>query len=235
METPAPEFHTVSFRMTQTLTELCGDVLALIVGLRRAINFNSPDELKDRIRKLFKTVYREGSSMGIPREDLERAKYLLIGFIDESILISEGWTQKAAWRKSPMQLEEFETRVAGEVVFKNLEEARQNASEKTDLLELYFTCLSLGFKGQLAGRDKELQSLLHELWVEIQKVRKDELPRFAPQALPAQDAPKAAGGSLSLGLLSAILGISLVLLVVGLNLVLGLEANEISTTLRRLL
>jgi len=230
------ELRTASFRMAQNLPGLCAEIFALIIGLRRAIDFDNPDLLKKRIGQTFDTMFREGERLGITREDLEASKYILTAFLDETILVSR-WPHKAQWRESPLQLEYFGTHVAGEEVFNKLKVARTNASEKADLLEVYYTSLALGFKGVMVAYpdgDQRLKTLIHEVWQDLQRVRPSTAPALSPVGLPRDKAAPVKGSDLNLWLFAGVMVASLVVLIIGLDVVLGMNASGIRSSLLNL-
>jgi len=230
------ELRTASFRMAQNLPGLCAEIFALIIGLRRAIEFDNPDLLKRKISQTFDTMFREGERLGISRSDLEESKYILTAFLDETILVSR-WPHKAQWRESPLQLEYFGTHVAGEEVFNKLKAARANASEKADLLEVYYTCLALGFKGIMVAYpdgEQRLKTLIHEVWQDLQRVRPGAVPALSPVGLPRDKAAPVKGSDLNLWLLAGVMAVSIVVLIFGLDVVLGMNAQSVRSALLNL-
>lgn len=88
----------------------------------------------------------------------KRAQYAMIALADEIFIAGTGdWAGRKDWNTYPLELAFFNTRAAGETVFRNIEEllARRDPGER-DLAEIYFNVLSLGFQGRyfVASRQK---------------------------------------------------------------------------------
>ena len=121
----------------------------------------------------------------------------MVALLDEAVLTSE-WSGKAGWRSKTLAQELFDINTAGEEFFIRLERLRQKPGENTDVLEVYFKCLTLGFEGRykLFGKEK-LQLLLQEFGREligdgewtIQKLspnwkRPDDFPEMVGEGVP---------------------------------------------------
>jgi type VI secretion system protein ImpK len=229
------ELKTQSYRMAGTLTELSAEILALIVNLRRTIAFKDHQELRSKIKSTFQTMTKEAARLKIPESDVEEVKKLLTAFIDETVLISQ-WPAKEEWRRSPLALEMFRTVRVGDEVFDRLAVTRKEEPLRADVLEVYFTCLALGFKGRMIVEGEEaLNNLLVSIWNDLQRVRKDrEYPPLAPTGLPADAAPNVAA-PFNVWLFAGILAASLIVLIIGLDVVLGIGAKQVAGSLQNLL
>jgi len=93
------------------------------------------------------------------------AKYALAAYIDEIIACSQ-WPGRAEWLKEPLQVMLFHEHLAGENFFKRLDQLQEYPQKNINLLELYYVCMQLGFKGkyrisspeQLLGRMADLRN-----------------------------------------------------------------------------
>jgi len=164
----------------QKLPDLCADFFSLIIKLRMSQDLGDPEELRKRITRMFGVMENKGKEIGINNEDILAAKYALSAFIDETILSSQ-WPARESWLKRPLQLEYFGTQLAGEEFFKKLEQLRQQADSRTDLLEVFYTCLSLGYEGRykILGLDK-LKMLIQEVGSDINRIRGREAKAISP-------------------------------------------------------
>lgn len=104
-----------------------------------------PQSLREEVISRFDAFDLACLEQGLAGEDLQNIKYALTAFIDESALKSEKAEVSDAWRLAPLQMAFFGEHMAGEGFFNKLTELRQSAN--SDVLEIYYLCLQLGFKG----------------------------------------------------------------------------------------
>ncbi len=89
--------------------------------------------------------------------DKSAVKYALVAFVDEFFL-NRDTESSDIWRQHPLQVEYFNELLAGERFFIKLDELYQ--AQKKDVLEIYYYCLLLGFKGKYALiGEKELKQI----------------------------------------------------------------------------
>ncbi|MGD9853116.1 MAG: type IVB secretion system protein IcmH/DotU [Nitrospirales bacterium] len=156
------------------------DILVLGVHARDSRDLGRMDSFRARVEQMFEEADRRGTERQYSRDTLSEARYAVVAFLDEMILQS-GWEHKSQWAASPLQYHYFQTQVAGEEFFHRLNLLRRAHPVNADLLEVFQTCLVLGFEGKykLEGREK-IKDLTHDLFREIEAVRGD-LPPLSPQ------------------------------------------------------
>jgi type VI secretion system protein ImpK len=161
-------------RPTNLLT-LFNDLLVLGTSLKTAVNSGEPEGLRSHLLDMFYQVNQLGNDMGIPKETMRLARYAVAAYLDEMIMTSQ-WPKKHQWPAMSLQNELFSTDTAGQGFFKHLEEIWRGHPLNTDLLELYYHCLVLGFEGKykLQGRD-QLKALIQEMGRDLQ-VKRGEVP-----------------------------------------------------------
>jgi type VI secretion system protein ImpK len=135
---------------TEEMYWACGEVLSLGAQLAEAPGLPSPDILKRRIGTLLEDMERRGTEKGIPKRDLDDAKYAIVAFIDEQLFRSP-WQGRQEWMLEPLQLLYFNENTAGEGFFERLEALERDLS-RVHVLQVYFLCLALGFQGKYAVR-----------------------------------------------------------------------------------
>lgn len=232
-----PADQRLTFRVSRSAADLYSEVFALIIGLREAIAFDNADDLQEKITRRFERLRKEGMSIGIPQESLDEAQYLLTAFIDETVLTSK-WPKKHEWLSHLLQLRYYGQANAGEEVFQRLDRIRSSAKPDPDLLELYFTSLSLGFKGHMAGRadgEKELGKLRDEIWLLLQRLRPADQVKLSPTDMLADAAPRAPEKETDWRLAALVFSGVSVLLVLILHLLQGRMATDVAVRLRNLL
>ena len=198
---------------TRHLRDIFSDLLVLAQRLRECQGsddpspfLKTPEKLKAHLKGLLEHAHREAMALEIDNALFELARNAVIAFVDEMILKSH-WTHREAWASHPLQLDILGVSDLGERFFSELEICRAKPGKNTDLLELYYLCLALGFEGQ-HGQENVVR-LCPELLQEVQQKRKAEPSIFSlgkrPEELGAAmrspDVPTLAIVMLSLGLL----------------------------------
>jgi type VI secretion system protein ImpK len=149
-----------------SLPDLCGDLLAFAMQLRRAADPGDAEALRQRIDEQFRALESNARQSDVPQEDVQQAKYAIAAFIDEMILTSN-WALKDSWADRPLQLSYFNDFSAGEEFYNKVEALR--TAKKNSVLEVYYLCLALGFRGKyvdLQGMEKKkvlIDTLLREI------------------------------------------------------------------------
>jgi len=165
------------------LAEVYAPCFALILQLRASHEYGDAEVLRRRVKDLFDRSEREALRTGYNAEDLRLVKFALVAFIDETLL-SSNWSQKAYWVAKPMQLELYDRYDAGEVFFVRLDELR-SASSRAEVLEVYYLCMTLGFKGQYQLHDQErLHILIDEVYAILSRTAGMGSGMLAPHGKP---------------------------------------------------
>lgn len=136
-----------SVKSQKKISDFCSDCFMLILQLRATNEYGDAVVLRKRIMVLLDDFERKGLTAGIEQAKVQSSKFALVAFIDETILCSE-WENKSVWLTEPLQLKLFNVFNAGEEYFTRLEQLRQNQRDNVDVLEVYFLCLSLGYRGK---------------------------------------------------------------------------------------
>lgn len=166
------------------LLECSASVFALTAKLRRTAMEGPLSDFREQITKSFDVLERMSfeRQVGIPA--VQNAKYALAAFVDETVLASEN-PGRMEWMSNPLQLEFFGEHLAGENFFQKLNQLRQGGEKNIDLLELYYTCLQLGFEGMYRMRGLEaLMALQVDLRSQIDGYRGVVDPKLAPDGVP---------------------------------------------------
>jgi type VI secretion system protein ImpK len=179
------------------LSDICSECFTLILHLRAVREFGDSEILRRRIKDLLDKIERDGRRVDVSPEGIQMAKFALVSFIDESIITSE-WSRREVWRANPLQYELYSRYDAGEEFFRRIDQLRQRTQENAQVLEVYYLCLVLGFKGkyQLFEQEK-LRQLIGELHADLRRVigkptnvlsphgrRKDEIVDVVTKDIP---------------------------------------------------
>ena len=213
------------------LADLCGDLLAFALQLKRSSDPGDAEILRQKIDEQFRALETKARQADVPQEDVQQAKYAIAAFIDEMILTSS-WPLKESWADKPLQLAYFNDFSAGEEFYNKIDALR--GAKKNAVLEVYYLCLALGFRGKYV----DLQGM------EKKKVLMDTLLREMRGAAPAPGAatlspnwqpPDALPGivkNFPAWFVAAACGLFLILLFILLSTLLGSSAERIVETFK---
>lgn len=163
------------------LADIFSELLILATHLRSAKDYGTPDGLRKRIVDMFENADRKGKNLGFSADVLHQARYAVTAFLDEMILTSP-LVHREQWSANPLQYEFFKENVAGVEFFNRLDAIRRELPPNTDLLEVYYLCLALGFEGRYKIHDRDhLRTLVDKLAEEIQ-ARRGATPSLSPHA-----------------------------------------------------
>lgn len=148
------------------LADLCGDLLAFALQLKRSADPGDAEMLRTKIDEQFRALETKARQADIPADDVQQAKYAIAAFIDEMILTSS-WGLKDSWADKPLQLAYFNDFAAGEEFYNQIDALR--GAKRNGVLEVYYLCLALGFRGKfvdLQGMEKKkvlMDTMLREI------------------------------------------------------------------------
>ena len=129
------------------------EVFTAIVRLRynrQAVS--NADSFRAQVKQALKAAEQEARTRGYTPEDTRRVIFAVVAFLDESVLGSRN-PVFGDWPRLPLQTELFGHQNAGEIVFDDIQKllSRNESHELADVLEVYYLCLVLGFKGRYAA------------------------------------------------------------------------------------
>lgn len=167
------------FPAAPTLRDLLEDGIYLLFLLRDGNTPKSCAELNRRVDLFFGNYEKQARNFGKGAEQINQAKYAFCALMDE-IMLAPDFPLRDDWARMPLQLRLFGDDFAGEHFFDWLEMARNDPARNIEALEVFHTCLLLGFQGKylLEGTEK-LDYLVHRVGQEIQRVR-GEAAELAP-------------------------------------------------------
>jgi type VI secretion system protein ImpK len=170
-----------------TLSDLCTDSFLLLIQLRASSQYGNAEILRNRILNLLSSLEDKARGLGIHNEKIESVKFALAAFFDETISGSE-WDQKAHWINAPLQAHLFDTVNAGEEFFERLDEYRRRSSLNTDVLQVFYLCLTLGFKGKyLINSPEKIRDIVDKLGEELYGVYRNKPVFLSPNGHPKDE------------------------------------------------
>ncbi|WP_334159378.1 type IVB secretion system protein IcmH/DotU [Oryzomicrobium sp.] len=162
-----------------TLNDLLEDGIYLLFLLRDGNPPNSAAEFNQRIDRFLAQFESNARNFGKSPDAIADAKFAFCALLDEIVFASD-FAIRDDWELSPLQLRLFGQHLAGEVFFDKLETLRLDPAAHVEILEVFHTCLLLGFQGKyLIEGTERLNYLVARLGQEITHARGGKA-EFAP-------------------------------------------------------
>lgn len=169
------------------------EALTAILRLRtNADSVPSADTFRTHIKTLLGAARKDAEAHGYSPEDIRSAMFAVVALLDESVLTSRN-PVFAEWPRMPLQEEIFGGHVAGEIFFQDLRTslARAESPKTIDLLEVYYLCLLLGYRGRFgASGAGELRGVMTMLREKISRARGAEASLSAHARIPDEGPPR---------------------------------------------
>jgi type VI secretion system protein ImpK len=192
------------------LADYCSDILKSVLKMRLANDFGDGTSFRDQIKGQIRQMETNAQKGGFSSDQTDDAKYALIAFVDELIITSD-WQGREDWIANPLQMELYHRFDAGEVFFNKIEEFQIQPQKNKEVIEVYFICIGLGFKGKYALDSKEnLESVANKIHSGLKPFLGDTGNVLSPSAISVGAGREAARSKLSFwyfGLGAVILGI----------------------------
>ena len=128
------------------LVQIATPVLELIMQIRAGI-VQPSNSLRDTMDTLLKQMEQDAEVSGYKESPTQDAKFALAAFADETVLTAS-FPLRSEWEKYPLQLEYFGEQLAGVKFYERLEELMKSPEENADVIEVYYLCLLVGYKGK---------------------------------------------------------------------------------------
>jgi type VI secretion system protein ImpK len=172
----------------KALPDLCAKCFAYTLWLVQAPAAATLDArtVFQRFDELLREFDNDGRRAGYEIAHVRLAMFALATFIDETLLTSTH-AVRSAWADQPLQLTYFNENSAGEEFYVRLEAARRGeGAQDVDVLEVFYLCLSLGFRGRHAGSpraEKQRRSLMEQIAADIRSRRGAAARSLSPHGL----------------------------------------------------
>jgi len=219
---------------TQRLSSLFAPCFSLILRLRATDDFGDPGPLRRRIKTMLERIEQRARRADRAPEALRRAQFGVVAFIDETILASN-WERKEEWRDTPLQLELHDRYDAGEVFFEHLDDFLAAPRAHAEVLEVYYLCMTLGFRGQYRIHEQERRRELIEATAEaLTRLSDRSHDPLSPQGRPRDQGGKVDGGRVPLWSMVVAALVAAVLLYAGLSWTASVAAQDVADALRQM-
>lgn len=128
------------------LVSLATPVLDLVMRIRAGQIVPSA-EMRQLVDGRLKDLEDRGTQLGFKESQLQNVKFALAAFVDETVLAG-GFAVRNEWERYPLQLQYFQEQFAGVKFFDRLDGLLKTIESDADVVEVYYLCLLLGFKGK---------------------------------------------------------------------------------------
>lgn len=111
---------------------------------------------------------RKGGEFGATQ--YQNIQYLMVGLADEIFLHIVNWEDKETWRNNLLETQLFNSYIAGEKVFRQLDQLlKENNPAHADVARIYLIALAIGFQGKYRNiqNDETLENYRHQLFTFI--------------------------------------------------------------------
>ncbi len=129
------------------LASLVAPVFELVLKIQAGVVTPSND-LRPSVARLLSDMEQRCAALRYNPDQVQSAKFALAAFVDETVLADNKFPLREEWEKYPLQLEYFGEHLAGVKFFERLEELLKNTEANADVIEVYYLCMLLGFKGK---------------------------------------------------------------------------------------
>lgn len=218
----------------QRLSDVFAPCFTLILKLRAADDFGAEEMLRRRIKDLLERTERDALGSGVAPDAIQSAKFAIVAFLDETIL-SSNWAQKDVWMNTPIQLELYDRFDAGEVFFDRLHRLLDDPRVHAEVLEVYFLCMALGFKGQYQLHEQEqLRALIETTQEKLSQVPKLQHDALAPHGAPRGQVATEVKSKMPPWVVAAAAALIGFLIYAGMYLYISASANDVAMAIQQL-
>lgn len=164
------------------LVAAASSLLALIAAFRETRAMTDPMGLRARVEDQIRSFAADTKTAQATPETLKAASYCLCTAIDEAVLRTP-WGSSSEWRKLSLLRELHGDTWGGQKFFDILKNRMDDPAPNTDLLELLYICLALGFEGQYAIQEdgnRQLDLKVNALYELIRRQRGAPEPDLSP-------------------------------------------------------
>ncbi len=144
------------------LADVCSELFLFLTTFRRTARQVEMDAdwLRRRLIAIFDAQAAAVAGDAALQRLHEKARYPLVALADEIALNAE-WKGRNTWEEELLEQHFFGTSIAGEEFYVRLNEV---GPDQDQLAEVFFLCLSLGFKGRYRNRPEERRELQQSLY-----------------------------------------------------------------------
>lgn len=178
----------------ERINEVTKDCFNALIQFRSldAASAVSPQMPYQRLMGFIDQMGQNAAQAGYEQEDIKLMGYAIVALADEFAL-HKGGAIRDFWMQRPLQLHYFNTNLAGENFFQQLNWV-MSQPERVDVLRVYYLCLLLGFQGKYAirGGELELDTIIRRVQETLRNHLKDQ-PLSVQPLRPKENTGRADG------------------------------------------
>jgi len=169
--TAGPPISRSRVRLDNELVHLASPVLEIIMQVK-ANRVVPSNDLRRQIDGLLKQLETRGEQAGYKERQIQAAKFSLAAFVDEMVLTAQ-FPLREQWERHPLQLEYFGEHLAGVTFFNRLDDLLKDSANEADVIELFYLCLLLGYKGKYKiYYEQELKTVIEGVADHLRRVNR---------------------------------------------------------------
>ena len=165
------------------LVAAAAPVLAMAGRLRHTSEGPDAATLRQQLVAEMRSFEERAKAAGVAVDQIAAARYALCATIDEAVL-STPWGARGDWGTQPLLSIFHRETWGGEKFFQLLDRTRADPRTYAGLLELLYTCVSLGFTGKYALDPQgpmQRDRLQHELFEQLRTLRGSPAAGLSPR------------------------------------------------------
>lgn len=212
---------------TNPIVAAAADLLILLGRLRTGLVEMQAVPLRDHVVREIGQFVQRAQEQGISPEDIRDARYALAATADDIVQKIPG-ADVAYWTQYSMAAELLNDRNAGIGFFTVLEQVMAYPSQRQQVLELLYVCLSLGFEGKYrteANGLVMLSRIRQEVYQRLRSVTARPEPALSHKWLPVVLNGKRASARMPLWIVGAVAGAMVVAVFASLSWILSNDAQ----------
>lgn len=172
--TSCNDINHLIIQSQKKLTVLCAELFLLAIKLKNSETNCDPQDLRKMILFLTDIVIKRCKECEFNEKTINQIVYPLICFIDETVLSNPGKCRES-WLNNPLQLHLYGELNAGEKFYKMIDEIMNSEFVNSEILEIYYICLSLGFEGKYKLHNRvEREIITDKIYNIIKKYNNDD-------------------------------------------------------------
>lgn len=150
----------------KALAEACAPIFLHLTAFRRnaATSPLTIQELQDSLKRYVEAVRGRCAEDPHLGPLFERILYALVTTADQ-VVLSSNWAQRAGWSMNLLEFHYFSSSEGGSKFYRLVDEVLNDPTdEAAELAEVLFSCMALGFQGELLGEKAELERRRRQLY-----------------------------------------------------------------------